>query len=140
MMISTITGDINTDKYGDIIFRGGDIKATSSQDEIALINASHRIMSGAGDMIKYPLYGSNLHQFIGQPITDNLVSSMKASISQCLTEDFFLSGQNIAITDIREGGHSVYFKISVGTGSSFLSNRLSEINIVFSTVDGVRYV
>ena len=140
MMISTITGDINTDKYGDVIFSGGDVRVTSSQDEIALINASHRIMSGAGDMIKYPLYGANLHQFIGQPITDNLVSSMKASISQCLTEDFFLSGQNIVITDIREGGHSVYFKISVGTGSSFLSNRLSEINIVFSTVDGVRYV
>ena len=58
----------------------------------------------AGDMIKYPLYGANLHQFIGQPITDNLVSSMKASISQCLTEDLFLSGQNIVITDIREGG------------------------------------
>ena len=62
MMISTITGDINTDKYGDVIFSGGDVKTTSSQDEIALINASHRIMSGAGDMIKYPLYGANLHQ------------------------------------------------------------------------------
>ena len=140
MMISTISRDINADKYGDIIFDGGDVEVTSSQDEIALINASHRIMSGDGDMIKYPLYGANLRQFIGQPITDNLVASMKASISECLTEDFFLSGQNIAITDIREGGHSVYFKISVGTSSSFLSNRLSEINIVFSTVDGVRYV
>ena len=139
MYSKNIQRDLRMDKYGDISFSGYDIKSTRNENDIVVQNSAHRIMTGHGDLYLHRLYGANLESFIGRKITEGLATEIQRSIVKSLTSDNFLNASQLSVIPIVDRD-KIFFKISVGTTGDFLTDRENEINIVFSSSGGIRYV
>ena len=139
MYSKNIQRDLRMDKYGDISFSGYDIKSTRNENDIAVQNSAHRIMTSHRDLFLHKLYGANLQSFIGRKINQNLAIEIQRSIVDSLTSDNFLNASQLSVIPILDRD-KIFFKISVGTTGDFLTNRENELNIVFSPSGGIRYV
>jgi len=91
MNINLINGDLDFDTHiGDFVIERDYINKIDRRREILKNIIRERLKTNFDDIYKYPEYGANIQQFIGQGLDNNLKEKIKNQTITALTYDNLL--------------------------------------------------
>ena len=136
-MYTTITKDIEFDRFGDISFIGNDISTISNERDIIYQNAVDRLISNFSDYKNNEDFGANISSYIGKK-AHVVGPEIEDSIVHALTHDGFLSKSNINIMHIVDID-TIHIRIDIIYGQISLYETI-RINSTFNTSSGLFHV
>lgn len=136
-MYTTITKDIEFDRYGDISFIGNDISTISNERDILYQNTIDRLISNFSDYKNNESFGANISGYIGKNAS-KVGPEIVNSVIYSLTNDGFLNKDNINVMYLVDID-TIHLRIDIIFGQISLYETII-INSTFNTSSGLFHV